>query len=54
MSRLLSLAALIFVLWAIDAYAFDGRYSAAAGEEVNYYAKILNDSVQGMMRRLRP
>jgi hypothetical protein len=54
MSRLLSLAALIFVLWAIDAFAFHGRYLAAAGEEVNYYAKSFNDAAQGMMNRLRP
>jgi hypothetical protein len=54
MSRLLSLAVIVFALWAIDSYAFHGRYRAAAGEEVNYHAKILNDGVQGMMNRLRP
>jgi len=54
MRRLLSLAVLVFALWAIDAYAFNGRYWAAAGEEVNYYAKILNDTVQGLTNRLRP
>jgi hypothetical protein len=54
MRRLLSLAALIFALWAIDAYAFNGRYRAAALEDANYYAKTLNDGVQGMMNRLRP
>jgi hypothetical protein len=54
MSRLLSLAALAIALWAIDAYAFQGRYWAAAGEEVNYYAKTFNDAAQGMMNRLRP
>jgi hypothetical protein len=54
MSRLLSLATLIFALWAIDSYAFNGRYRAAAGDEMNYYVKSLNDGVQGMMNRLRP
>jgi hypothetical protein len=54
MRRLLALAALVFAFWAIDLYAFDGRYWAAAGEEVNYCVKILNDTVQGMMNRLRP
>jgi hypothetical protein len=54
MRRLLSLAAFIFALWAIDAYAFNGRYGADAGQEMNYYAKTLNDGVQGMMNRLRP
>jgi hypothetical protein len=54
MSRLLSLAVLVVALWAIDSYAFRGRYSAAAREELNYYAKTLNDGVQGLMSRLRP
>ena len=54
MRRLLTLATLVFALWAIDLYAFNGRYWAAAGEEVNYCVKILNDRVQGMMNRLRP
>jgi hypothetical protein len=53
MRRLLTLAALVFVLWAIDSYAFDGRYWAASRDEVHYYAKILNDRAQGMMNRLR-
>jgi hypothetical protein len=54
MRRILPLAALVFALWAIDSYAFNGRYRAAAGEEMDYYAKILNDGVQGLMNRLRP
>jgi hypothetical protein len=54
MRRLLSMAALIFALWAIDAYAFRGRYWSAALEDVNYYAKTLNDGVQGLMKRLSP
>jgi hypothetical protein len=54
MSRLLSLAALIFALWAIDAYAFNGRYRAAVLEDANYYAKILNDGVQNFVGRIRP
>jgi hypothetical protein len=49
MSRLLSLAVLVVALWAIDLYAFHGRYSAATREELNYYAKTLNDGVQGLM-----
>jgi len=54
MRRLLPLAALVFALWTIDAYAFNGRYWAAAGEEMDYYAQTLNDGVQGLMNRLRP
>jgi hypothetical protein len=54
MSRLLSLAVLLVALWAIDLYVFNGRYGAAAGEEVNYYAKTLNDGVQGLINRVRP
>jgi hypothetical protein len=54
MGRLLSLAALIFALWAIDSYAFNGRYLASATEELNYFGRTLNDGVQGMMKRLRP
>jgi hypothetical protein len=47
MRRLLPLAALVFALWAIDSYAFNGQ-------EMNYYAKTLSDGVQGLMNRLRP
>jgi hypothetical protein len=54
MSRLLSLAALVFALWAIDSYAFHGRYWAAALEDANYYAKTLNDGVQNFVGRIRP
>ncbi len=53
MSRLLSLAVLMCALWAIDSYAFHGRYWAAASEDINYYAKTLNDGVQGLVNRLR-
>ena len=54
MRRILALAILVFALWAIDSYAFHGRYWAAASEDVDYYAKTLNDGVQGMLNRLRP
>jgi hypothetical protein len=54
MRRLLTLAALVFAFWAIDSYAFDGRYWAAAAEEVNYCVKILNDRVHEVVNRLRP
>jgi hypothetical protein len=54
MSRLLSLAVLVVALWAIDSYAFNGRYFASVTEELNYFGRTLNDGVQGMMRRLRP
>ncbi len=54
MGRLLSLAALIVALWGIDSYAFGGRYRAAAVEDINYYAKIVNDDVQSFVRRLSP
>jgi hypothetical protein len=54
MRRILPLAILVFALWAIDSYAFHGRYWAAASEDIDYYAKTLNDGVQGQMRRLNP
>jgi hypothetical protein len=54
MRRLLSLAALIFALWAIDSYAFQGRYRAAVLEDANYYAQILNNGVQRFVGRIRP
>jgi hypothetical protein len=54
MRRLLTLAALVFALWAIDSYAFNGRYRAAALEDADYYARTLNDGVQGMLKRLSP
>lgn len=54
MNRILSLAALVVALWAINSYAFNGRYRSDAGEEMNYYARILNNGVQGLVKRLRP
>ena len=54
MSRLLSLAALVLALWAIDSYAFHGRYLASATEELSYYSRTLNDGVQNFTRRIRP
>ena len=54
MGRLLSLAVLVGALWAIDSYAFHGRYQAAALEEVDYYAQTLNDEVQRFVSRIRP
>jgi len=52
--RFLSLAVLVGALWAIDLYAFDGRYQAAALAEINYYAQTLNDGVQRFVSRIRP
>jgi hypothetical protein len=54
MRRLLSLAVLVGALWAIDSYAFRGRYQAAALEEINYYARTLNNGVQGFVSRIQP
>jgi hypothetical protein len=54
MSRLLFLAALVLALWAVDSYAFHGRYLASATEELSYYGRALNGGVEGMMKRLRP
>ena len=54
MSRLLSLAVLVFAIWAIDSYAFHGRYQAAALEDIHYYAQTLNDGVQRFVKLIRP
>jgi hypothetical protein len=54
MRRLLSLAALVAVLWAIDWYAFRGRYQAAALEDINSYAQTLNGAVQRFVRQFSP
>ena len=54
MGRLLSLAVLVGALWAIDLYAFHGRYQAAALEEVDYYAQTFNNGVQRFVSRIRP
>ena len=54
MSRLLSLAVLVVALWAIDSYAFHGRYRAAVLEDINYYAKTLKDGAQNFVKRLIP
>jgi hypothetical protein len=54
MRRLLPIAALVFALWAIDSYAYNSRYRLAATDDINYYARTLNDGVQGLMKRLSP
>jgi hypothetical protein len=54
MNRILWLAALVVALWAIDSYAFHGRYLASATEQLNYFGRTLNDGVQGLMKRLSP
>jgi hypothetical protein len=54
MRRLLFLAVIAGALWAIDSYAFHGRYQAAALEESDYYVKTLNDGVQRFVSRIRP
>jgi hypothetical protein len=54
MRRLLSLASLVFALWAIDSYAFHGRYWATTSEDVDYFPKTLNDGVQNFVSRIRP
>ena len=51
---LLSLAVLVVALWAIDSYAFHGRYRAAALEDINYYAQTFNNGVQSFVNRIRP
>jgi hypothetical protein len=53
-SRYAPPTALVFAVWAIDAYAFNGRYRSAALNDINYYAKTFNDGVQGLMKRLNP
>jgi hypothetical protein len=54
MSRLLSLAVLIVAFWAIDSYAFHGRYQAAVLDDINYYAQTFNNGVQRFVGRIRP
>ena len=54
MGRLLSLAAIVAALWAIDSYALHGRYQAAAVEDINYYARTFNNGVQSFVSRIRP
>jgi hypothetical protein len=47
MQRILSVAALIGVLWALDAFAFQGRYTAALWVGANHQAQIFDNSVCG-------
>jgi hypothetical protein len=54
MNRLLFLAALVLALWAIDSYAFHGRYKAAVLDDINYYAQTFNNGVQRFVGRIRP
>ena len=43
---LLILTVLIGAIWAIDAFAFDGRYRQAAWREANYQAQKLDHEVR--------
>jgi hypothetical protein len=54
MRRLLSLAALVVALWAIDSYAFHGRYQAAILQDINYYAQTWNGAVQRFLKEFSP
>jgi hypothetical protein len=42
MSNFLILIVLIGMLWAVDVFAFGGRYSTAVWQEGNYQAKQLD------------
>jgi hypothetical protein len=39
------------VLWALDLYAFQGRYSRAAWQEANYQGQKLSDQVQYHLKK---
>jgi hypothetical protein len=54
MRRPIFLAASVFALCAIDAYAFNSRYRSDALDDINYYARTFNDGVQVLMKRLNP
>lgn len=54
MQRFLFLAALIGVLWALDAYAFQGRYRAALWQEANHQVQIFNGGVQSFVSKVNP
>ncbi len=54
MQRLLLLVALIGVLWALDAYAFQGRYSADLWKGANHQAQIFSSGVQSFVGKVNP
>ena len=53
MQRFLFLAVVIGALWALDTYAFQGRYSRALWEEANHQVQMFNNGVQSFVNKVR-
>jgi hypothetical protein len=51
MRGFVALAIVVGVLWALDLYAFQGRYSQAAWQAANYQGQKLSDQVQYHLRK---
>jgi hypothetical protein len=51
MRTLLTLIAAMGLLWAIDVAAFDGRYSRAVWQDVNYQGQQFNYEVQRWIKK---
>ena len=54
MGRLLSLVTLVVALWAIDLYAFRGRYQVAVVEDISDYAQQFNGAVRRFVKQFSP
>lgn len=52
--RFLFLAIVIGALWAVDAYAFQGRYGRAVWDYANHQAQIFNNGVQSFVSKINP
>ena len=53
MPRWLLLAVLIGIFWALDAWFFNGLYSAAISRDVSHVAELITDWAQSTASRIR-
>ena len=54
MQRLLFLAIVLGILWAVDSYYLRGRYTDAVLEEIKYRAQAFNGQVENVVRKISP
>jgi len=54
MRRLLFLAMILGILWAVDNYYSRGRYTDAVLEQLKYQAQAFNKQVEEVLRKMSP
>jgi hypothetical protein len=48
------LAIVVCILWALDAYAFNGRYSQAVWKDASDQGQIFSDGIQNWLKQALP